>query len=280
MRETFGCVMTEKSLQTNSAMICSLEITEQKDRNYYMNIRHRNTQTSISFNPYTKELIFFENNQLSAMLTENIYQVRKILHNKRKKSFFTGFTLKFVLKNNKQVIDFNDTDKLIVLDKSGQQESSYPVDYYPPDCPVFYTDGSHQPKLQQSATAVILKKTNGKLSLYTSCRKETKSSQTELLAAIQAANIGRQYAKYRIATDSRYVIKGLTEWIHNWKLNNWQTAQGTKVKNIEYWQQFDRLADNKHIEFQWIKGHSEQFENTLCDRYAKEAAARNCINTD
>jgi ribonuclease HI len=258
----------------DQAIICSLKITEQKDRHYYMDVRHRNSQTSISFNPYTQELTFFDNNRLSTILIENIYQVRKILHNKRKKSFFTGFSLKFVLKNNKQVIDFNNTDKLIVLDKSQQPENSYPTDYYPPDCPVFYTDGSHQPKLQQSATAVILKKTNGKLSLYTSCRKETKSSQTELLAAIQAAKLGLHYHKYRIATDSRYVIKGLTEWIYNWKLNNWQTAQGTEVKNIEYWKEFDRLANNKFIEFRWIKGHSDQLENTLCDRYAKEAAAR------
>jgi len=78
----------------------------------------------------------------------------------------------------------------------------------------------------------------------------------------------------RIISDSRYVIKGLTEWVFNWKLNDWHTAQGEKVKNIEYWQEFDKLTENKYIEFEWVKGHSSQYENSICDFYAKMLAKR------
>lgn len=271
--------MSIKVLPKDHSIICSLEITHKKENDFIMLVSEGELQTKLTFNPFSKELQFLEQNELSQKLLNNIYQLRKILHNKRKKTFFEGFKLKFVLKNNKRVIDFNNTDKLVLLDKTGKERKSSPIDYYPPDCPVFFTDGSSLPKLKRSAAAVILKKTNGLLSLYTVIHHGTKSSQTELLAAIKAASIGQKYQRYRIATDSRYVIKGLTEWIHNWKLNNWQTAQGTAVKNIEYWKMFDKLSENKIIEFRWIKGHSQQFENTLCDKYAKEAAEKPSTNS-
>jgi ribonuclease HI len=73
-------------------------------------------------------------------------------------------------------------------------------------------------------------------------------------------------------TDSQYVRKGLTEWIINWKLNNWTTANGEKVKNIEYWKRFDRLTDDRYIEFKYVKSHSGHFENTMADLYARDMA--------
>jgi ribonuclease HI len=76
----------------------------------------------------------------------------------------------------------------------------------------------------------------------------------------------------RLITDSQYVRKGLTEWIINWKLNNWKTANGESVKNIKHWKKFDNLSNNKYIEFQYVKAHSQQFENTMADLYARDAA--------
>ncbi|EKG18864.1 hypothetical protein MPH_03880 [Macrophomina phaseolina MS6] len=36
-----------------------------------------------------------------------------------------------------------------------------------------------------------------------------------------------------LKTDSEYVVKGMTEWIHKWKLNGWQNAKGLPVVNQE-----------------------------------------------
>lgn len=263
-----------------SNLICSLEIIEQNGDIYTLIISHHGRTCRLTFNPENREMKFLSDNALCSELIKNIYQLRKILHNKRKKSFYVGFCLKFVLKNNKKVIAFNDRSKLIVLDNRQNGGLSYPKEFYPPDCPVFYTDGSHQPQKKQSAAAVIVKHPSGLLNLYTRQIPEIGSTQSELIAALYAAELAANLAKFRIATDSRYVIKGLTEWIHNWKLNNWQTAQGTPVKNIENWQAFDRLTKHKIIEFQWIKGHSEHLENSLCDHYAKEAAAHRSISTN
>ena len=92
------------------------------------------------------------------------------------------------------------------------------------------------------------------------------------MAVIKGLENTKEQNKIRIITDSRYIIKGLTQWIFNWKLNNWHTVQGEKAKNIEYWKQFDKLSEGKYIEFEWVKAHSNQFENSLCDFYAKQAA--------
>ncbi|WBW99763.1 RNase H family protein [Oceanirhabdus sp. W0125-5] len=54
-------------------------------------------------------------------------------------------------------------------------------------------------------------------------------------------------------------------------MNGWLTANGEKVKDIDNWVKFDKLTEGKYIEFQWVKGHSDHFENTLCDLYAKDA---------
>ena len=47
------------------------------------------------------------------------------------------------------------------------------------------------------------------------------------------------------------------------------------IYDIKQWQEFDQLTMGKYIEFEWVKGHSFHFENTLCDYYAKQCAMRN-----
>jgi len=98
------------------------------------------------------------------------------------------------------------------------------------------------------------------------------STLTELHAAIRGLEILSSYEKIRIVTDSQYVRKGLTEWIWNWKLNDWHTANGTRVKNIEAWEKIERLTDGKYIEIEWVKSHRNHLQNILCDKLAKSAA--------
>ncbi|WP_243156187.1 RNase H family protein [Clostridium sp. C2-6-12] len=66
----------------------------------------------------------------------------------------------------------------------------------------------------------------------------------------------------------------LLEWLPIWKLNNFKTINGESPKNLEKWLMFDGLCNGKYIEFQWVKGHSNHFENSLCDIYAKETAKK------
>lgn len=49
------------------------------------------------------------------------------------------------------------------------------------------------------------------------------------------------YKKVRIFTDSEFVIKCMTQWIHKWKQNNWRVASGGEVKNKEDLVKLDEL---------------------------------------
>ncbi len=68
-----------------------------------------------------------------------------------------------------------------------------------------------------------------------------------------------------IYTDSQYVKNGLTQWIHNWIRNGWKTAAKKPVKNQEYWIALKGEADKLQLKWNWVKGHSGDEYNELCD---------------
>ena len=89
----------------------------------------------------------------------------------------------------------------------------------------------------------------------------------ELMAVIVALQVLKRPCLLHIFTDSQYVLRGMTEWIANWKRKNWKD-----VKNPDLWQQLDQLAQNHQIEWHWVKGHAGHPENEQVDQAAREAA--------
>jgi len=261
-------------MQSSDHTVFTMEIISKRETFYNIVIKSNNLVCQIAFSPELKETEFIDDNSLANELKDNLYQLRKILHNKRSDTFYIGFKLKFIFKDNADAIAFNDLSKLIVLDRrEGQYEVKSIEKNKNPILQVF-TDGCYLEKLGKGAYTVLFKNLDGLLDLKAAKVNETSSSLIELVAVIEGLKEVKSINSLRIISDSRYVIKGLTEWMFNWKLNDWHTAQGEKVKNIEYWQEFDQLTKGKYIEFEWVKGHSFHFENTLCDFYAKQAALR------
>ncbi|MCF6185577.1 MAG: ribonuclease HI [Bacteroidales bacterium] len=226
-------------------------------------------QTLIKFNPCEKFLVINED-KLGKILQKNEYQLRKILHNKRKNTFYTGFKLNFVLNKNIDAIAFNDLSKLVVYDNRNQFPKIYVKDKYIHNFITVYTDGSYSEKKKICAYVVLVKNSLNKYDIKFGIKQVKNSSLIEMIAVIEGLKEIADEEKIRIVTDSRYVIKGLTEWMYNWKLNDWHTAQGEKVKNIDYWKEYEVLTQNKYLEFEWVKAHNFHFENSICDRYAKE----------
>jgi ribonuclease HI len=72
-------------------------------------------------------------------------------------------------------------------------------------------------------------------------------------------------------TDSQYVQKGITQWIHGWKRNNWRTGGKEPVKNQDLWQRLDALAGRFRLTWAWIRGHAGNPMNERCDRMTQEA---------
>lgn len=249
-----------------------MEIVEKIGNSYKIHIFDANTSTTILFSPDIKTLEFLKDDWISRLLKENEYQYRKILHNKRRDTFFTGFKLKFSIQDKKNVAEFNDFSKIVVLDRRNGKFESYVIDKGLDEIYEIYTDGSFLQKLGKGASVVLIKNLKGDYKIFSYKTERKSSALIELIAVIKGLEISKNVEKIRIISDSLYVRKGPTEWLFNWKLNNWYTANGEKAKNIVFWKRIDKLTEGRYIEFMWVKGHSSHFENTLCDLYAKKIA--------
>jgi ribonuclease HI len=76
------------------------------------------------------------------------------------------------------------------------------------------------------------------------------------------------------------VRQGITQWIHNWRKNNWKTANKQPVKNVDLWQRLTQALSTHDIEWRWVKGHSGHPENERCDELARNAAMSNNLLID
>ncbi len=97
---------------------------------------------------------------------------------------------------------------------------------------------------------------------------ETTNNRMELTAAIEALNKLKRPSAVTLHTDSTYVMKGITEWLANWKKRNWKTAGKKPVKNQDLWQALDEATQRHEITWKWVKGHDGNAGNEEADRLA------------
>ena len=96
----------------------------------------------------------------------------------------------------------------------------------------------------------------------------TTNNRMELTAVIRALEAIAPARPVRLYTDSQYVQKGITEWIHDWKRRGWRTAGRKPVKNQDLWQRLDELARGRALEWHWVRGHSGHPGNERADALA------------
>lgn len=97
----------------------------------------------------------------------------------------------------------------------------------------------------------------------------TTNNRMEMMAVIEALQSLARPITARVYTDSQYVQKGISEWIHGWKRRGWQTADKKPVKNVDLWQRLDALAAGNNIEWCWVRGHDGHVENERADVLAR-----------
>ena len=96
----------------------------------------------------------------------------------------------------------------------------------------------------------------------------TTNNRMELTAVIEgidfaiSKNLTEDIVLY---TDSEYVKKGATEWIHGWKRNDWRTSTKGEVLNRDLWERLSELLSKIKIEFKVIPGHFGIAGNERCD---------------
>ena len=133
-----------------------------------------------------------------------------------------------------------------------------------------YTDGACRGNPGPGGWGAILeyrehkKEINGASSLTT-------NNIMELTAVIKSLELIKRPSSIIITTDSTYVKNGITEWINNWKVKGWNTANKKPVKNKDLWQQLDKLTENHKITWKWVRGHTGHAGNERADELANEA---------
>jgi ribonuclease HI len=97
----------------------------------------------------------------------------------------------------------------------------------------------------------------------------TTNNRMELMAVIRALESLKRPVVARVHTDSQYVQKGISEWIHGWKARGWKTAAKAPVKNVDLWQALDKAAGPHSLEWIWVRGHAGHPENERADELAR-----------
>ena len=99
------------------------------------------------------------------------------------------------------------------------------------------------------------------------------NNQMELTAAIESLKkLLSTTGSITIATDSKYVISGATEWVSGWKKRDWKTSQGGDVINRPLWEELDELLHEprfvRKVSWIYVAGHSGIPGNERTDEIA------------
>jgi ribonuclease HI len=131
-----------------------------------------------------------------------------------------------------------------------------------------YTDGACSGNPGPGGWGAILRKDATEKELFGG-EALTTNNRMEMTAVIEALRALKTPVEARVHTDSQYVQKGISEWIHGWKRRGWKTANKEPVKNEDLWRELDRLAAQHRIEWIWVKGHAGHVENERADELAR-----------
>jgi len=134
-----------------------------------------------------------------------------------------------------------------------------------------YTDGSCLNNPGNGGWAAIIN-INGEIKKISGSIKDTTNNKMELMAPIKALQEIEGNEQIEIYTDSQYVRLGITDWVHKWMKNNWQTSKKEPVKNKELWVQLYELTNSYKIKWIWVKAHAGNILNEEVDLLAKQAA--------
>ena len=134
-----------------------------------------------------------------------------------------------------------------------------------------FTDGSCQPNPGPGGWGVVWVRDGQILAQRHGREGQTTNNRMELMAVIKALeSLKKDQCNIRVTSDSKYVLKGINEWMENWKKRGWKTSAKKPVKNIDLWQRLDKAREIHNIEWVWVKGHSGHIENEIADELANQ----------
>ncbi len=145
----------------------------------------------------------------------------------------------------------------------------------PPAEVILFTDGGCSGNPGPGGWAYLLRHiATGKTKEVSGAEPETTNNRMELMAVISGLEALNRQTAVRLVSDSQYVGKGITEWMPNWKKNNWMRGPRNArkpVKNVDLWKRLDELVNYHTLSYEWVAGHAGHEENERCDELAVAA---------
>lgn len=134
-----------------------------------------------------------------------------------------------------------------------------------------YTDGACSGNPGPGGWGAVIFDNDNNQTNISGKEKNTTNNRMEILAAIMALKKIKSNSQITIYTDSTYVKNGITEWMFNWKKNDWKTASKKPVKNKDLWIKLEKLCEKNKVSWKWVKGHATNKYNNLADQLATSA---------
>jgi len=132
---------------------------------------------------------------------------------------------------------------------------------------IIHTDGACKGNPGPGGWGAILQAA-GKCKEMSGGEPVTTNNRMELMAAIMALEALTRPCRVDLHTDSKYVMDGITSWIHGWKARGWRTADKKPVKNDDLWKRLDAARARHEVKWHWVKGHAGHELNERADQLA------------
>lgn len=140
------------------------------------------------------------------------------------------------------------------------------------DCTIF-TDGSALAPRGRGGWAYLIESSDGRrIAQRSGAVDQTTNNRMELQAVIESLQDRSASGRIALHTDSAYVVEGV-KLLPRRRGSRWRRDGGGLIVNCDLWQQLSQLLDHLDVQFVWVRSHSGNPRNELCDIMARNAAS-------
>ena len=97
-----------------------------------------------------------------------------------------------------------------------------------------------------------------------------------VIASFTALHAKGRCFRVTFTSDSRYLIDGMSDWVHGWSRRGWRRAAGP-IENLALWGEAMAAVQGSAVEWRWVRGHDghaqNEYVNDLAVRAAREQSA-------
>src|SRR6202008_3845051 len=101
---------------------------------------------------------------------------------------------------------------------------------------------------------------------------DTTNNRMAIRSALEPLAALKGPSRVVFTTDSRYLVDGMTQWVHGWSARGWTGKTGA-IENLELGRELLEVPRRHRIEWSWVKGHAGHPQNEYANQLAIRAAS-------